>query len=52
MRRVKEKKVQPPLPSVILATVCYISVARQGMGDGTELGMKGQRPDQTSGRLD
>lgn len=33
VRRVKgKKKIQPPLPSVILATPCYISVARQGSG--------------------
>lgn len=30
VRRVKEKEVQPPLPSVTLATRCYLSVARQG----------------------
>lgn len=33
MKRVKKKKkIQPPLPSVTLASPCYTSVARQGRG--------------------
>lgn len=37
MRRVKKKKIQPSLPPAILATQCW------GVGDETELGMKGQK---------
>lgn len=37
------------LPSVTWHP-CHRLMGSWGMGDGPELGMKGQRPDQTSGR--